>query len=109
MFGLDVEYFSALSFCLDCCVSDGLSVCWKFVVPLYCGGCSLWLGLDYWLVKVFWIGRLASVFWWVELYVSSLECNEVSSSEFLGVYGFRVTLGSLYFNAQGYVPAFLEN
>ena len=33
------EYFSAFSFCLDCCVWGGLSVGWKFVVPLYCGAC----------------------------------------------------------------------
>ena len=44
------------------------------------------------------------MFWWVELYLFSLECNEVSSSEFLGVYGFGMALGSLYFNAQGCVP-----
>ena len=35
-----------------------------------------------WLVKVSWLGKLASVFWWVELDLSSLECSEVSSSEF---------------------------
>ena len=29
-----------------------LSVGWKFVVPLYCGGCSFRVGLDQWLVKV---------------------------------------------------------
>ena len=39
----------------------------------------------------------------------SLECNKVSSSEFSGVYGFGVTLGSLYINAQGYVPALMDN
>ena len=44
-------------------------------------------------------GELVSVFWWVELDVFSLECNEVSSSEFWGVYGFGMALGSLYFNA----------
>ena len=44
------------------------------------------------------------MFWWVELYLFSLECNEVSSSEILGVYGFGMALGSLYFNAQGCVP-----
>ena len=38
----------------------------------------------------------------------SLECNDVSSSE-LGVYGFGMALGSLSFNAQGCVPALLEN
>ena len=61
-----------------------------------------------WLVKVSWLGKLVSVFWWVELDFS-LECNEVSSSEFWGVYVFGVTLGSLYINAHGYVPALLEN
>ena len=54
-------------------------------------------------------GGLASVFWWVELDLFSLECNKVSSSEFLGVYGFGMALGSLSFNAHGCVPAFLEN
>ena len=57
----------------------------------------------------FLVGELASVFWWVELDIFSLECNELSSSEFFGVYGFGVSLGSLYFNAQGCVPALLEN
>ena len=46
-------------------------------------GCSfLWVGLDEWLVKVSWLGKLAIVFWWVELDLFSLECDEVSSSEF---------------------------
>ena len=67
------------------------------------------MGLDGWLVKVFWLGKLVSVFWWVELDFFCLECNEVSSSEFLDVYEFGVTLGSLYIEAQGYVPALLEN
>ena len=49
------------------------------------------------------------MFWLVELDLFSLECNEVSSSEFWGVYVFGVTLGSLSFNAQDCVPAFLEN
>ena len=49
------------------------------------------------------------MFWWVELDLFSLECSEVSSSEFLGVYGCGVTFGHLYFCAQGYVPALLEN
>ena len=46
---------------------------------------------------------------WVELDLFSLEFNEVSSSEFQGVCGFGVTLGSLYFNAQGCVSTLLEN
>ena len=48
----------------------------------YCGVSSLWVGLYGWLVKVSWLGKLVSVFWWVELDLLSLECNEVSSSEF---------------------------
>ena len=67
------------------------------------------MGLEEWMVKVSWLGKLALVFWWVELDLFSLECNEVSSSEFWGVYWFGVILGSLYFNTQGYVPALLEN
>ena len=31
----------------------------EFVVPLYCGGSSLWVGLEGWLVKV--LGREACV------------------------------------------------
>ena len=46
-------------------------------------GCSsLWVVLDEWLVKVSCLGKLVSVFWWVELDLFSLECSEVSSSEF---------------------------
>ena len=50
------------------------------MVTLYCGCCSH-------PVKVFWLEKLASVFWWVELDLFSLECNEVASSEFWGVMG----------------------
>ena len=39
----------------------------------------------------------------------SLKCNELPSSECWGVYGFGMALGSLSFNAQGCVPALLEN
>ena len=80
-----------------------------FMIPLNCGVCSLWVGLDQWLAKVSWLGELASVFWWVELDLFSLECNDLSSSAFLGVYGFGMALSSLSFNAQGCVPALLEN
>ena len=79
------------------------------MVPLYCGGFSLWVGLDKWLVKVSWLGKLALVFWSVELDLFSLASKEVSRSEFCGVYGFGVTFGHLYFCAQCYVPALLEN
>ena len=67
------------------------------------------MGLDAWLVKVSWLGKFVSVFWWVELDFFSLECNEVSSNEFLDVSEFCVTLGSLYIEVQGYVPVLLEN
>ena len=40
------------------------------------------VGLVGWHFKVFWLGKLVSVFWWVELDFFSLECNEVSGSEF---------------------------
>ena len=74
--------FSAFSSCLYCCVWSDLSVFWQFVVPLYCGGSLLWVGLDGWLVKVFWLGKLVLVFLWVELDFFFLECNEVSSNKF---------------------------
>ena len=76
---------------------------------LYCGISSLCVGLYRWLVKVSWLGKLVSVFWWVELYFFSLECNEVSSNKLGDVNGFGVTLGSLYIGAQGCVPMLLEN
>ena len=47
----------------------------------YYGVSSLWVGLYQWLVKVYWLGKLVSEFWWVELDFSSLGCNEVSSNE----------------------------
>ena len=77
---------------------------WSF---LYCEVSSLWVGLYGWLVKVSWLGK--SVFWWVELDFFSLECNEVSSNKLWDVSGFGVTLGSLYIEAQGYVPVLLQN
>ena len=39
------------------------------------------MGLYRWLVKVSWLGKLLSVFWWVELDFFSLEGNEVSNNE----------------------------
>ena len=42
----------------------------------------LWVGLDRCLFKVFWLGKLVSVFWWVELDLFFLECNDMSSNEF---------------------------
>ena len=40
------------------------------------------------------VGKLVSVFWWVELDFFSLECSEVSTSEFGDVYRFGVTLAT---------------
>ena len=34
------------------------------------------------------------MFWWMELNLCSLECNEVSYSEFWGVYGFDMALAA---------------
>ena len=48
---------------------------------LYFGVSSLWVGWYEWLVKVSWLGKLVSVFWWAELDFFSLECSEVSSHE----------------------------
>ena len=76
---------------------------------LYCRVYSLWVGLYGWLVKVSWLGKLVSMFWWVELNFFSLECNEVSSNELRDVNRFGVTLSSLYIEAQSYVPVLLEN
>ena len=66
---------------------------------LYCGISLLCVGLYRWLVKVSWLGKLVSVFWWVKLYFFSLECNEMSSNELWDFYGFGVTLGCLYLGA----------
>ena len=52
--------------------SECLSLLWSFLTVG---------GLYWWLVKVSWLGKLVSVFWWVELDFFSLECNEVSSNE----------------------------
>ena len=38
--------------------------------------------VDGWLVKVFWLRKFVSVFWWVELEFFFLKCNEVSSNKF---------------------------
>ena len=42
-------------------VWGGLSVFRQFVVLRYCGGSSLLMGLDEWLVKVSWLGKLFGV------------------------------------------------
>ena len=55
------------------------------VVPLYCGGSLLWVGLDGLLVKVSWLGKLVSVFWWVEMDFFSLESRVVSFEMSVGL------------------------
>ena len=49
------------------------------------------------------------MFWWMKLALFALECNEVSSDEFSGVYGFGMALGSLSFNVQDCIPILLED
>ena len=92
-----------------CSICSDLSVFWWSVVPFYCGGFSQWVGLDDWLVKVSWLGKLVSVFWCMELEFFSLECNRVSSSEFWDGSMCLVWLWAVYIDAQGYAPALLEN
>ena len=105
---LPAEYFSAFSFCLDCCVYGALSVGWKLMILLYCGTCSLWVvGL---VAFQLFLVRGANVC--VPVGGAGcllLECNEVSSNEWWDVNDFRVTLGSLYIGVQGCVPVLLEN
>ena len=57
------------------------------MVPLYFGGSSLWVGLDQWFVIVSWLEELASVFWWVELDLFSLESMKCP------VVSFEVSMG----------------
>ena len=78
---LNQGYFShafCFSFYLNCWVWGVLSVFWQFVEF-----CLLWsfltVGLYRRLVKVSWLGKLVSVFWWVELDFFSLECNKMPS------------------------------
>ena len=76
-----VGYFSAFSSCLDCCVWGGLSVFWWSVVPFYCGDFTQQVGLDDWLVKVSWLGKLVSVSgaWkWISSLWSAMECPVMS-------------------------------
>ena len=72
---LPAEYSSVSSSWLYCCVWGSISISGSLWSSLYCGISSLWVGLYQWLVKVSWLGKLVSVFWWVELNFFSLECN----------------------------------
>ena len=51
------------------------------MIPLYFGGSSLWVAFDEWLVKVSYLGKLASVFWWwswISSIWSAMKCTVVS-------------------------------
>ena len=77
---------------------------WPFCRLEVCSSSWLWRllpvgGVGLVAYQGFLVGKFAYVFWWVELDLFSLEWSELSSSEFWGVYGCGVTLGSLYFNA----------
>ena len=103
---LDISVFS---FCSACCVWGAFSSSWKVVIPFICGFFSLWVGLDPWLVNVSWLGELVSVFWWVELYLFSLECNEVSSRLFWGFCWAWYGRGQPIFQYSVLSSYFLEN
>ena len=75
----------------------GSSLLWKFLTV---GGVGRLACQDF-LVREACVGLLVGGF----LDFFCLECNEVSSSEFGDAYGFGVTLGRLYIEVQGYVPA----
>ena len=78
---LPAAYSSVSSSCLYCCVSGGLSVFWEFVEFSLLWSFLTVGGVVQVLVKVSWLGKLVSEFWWVDLDFFSLECNEVSSNE----------------------------
>ena len=82
---LPAEYFSAFSSCLYCCVWGGLSIFWQFVVPLYCGGSLLWVGLDRWFVKVSWLGKLVSGVLVGGAGASAMKCPVVSFEMSVGL------------------------
>ena len=53
------------------------------MVPFYCGDFTQWVGLDDWLVKVSWLGKLVSVFWCMDMDFFSLEGNGVPVMSFV--------------------------
>ena len=58
------------------------------MVPLYCGGSSLWVGLGEWFVKVSWLGKLVSVFggWsWISSLWSAVKCPGVNFEVSVGL------------------------
>ena len=78
---LPAEYFSSSSFCLYCCVWDGLSVFWQFVEFSLLWSFLTVGGVVRVACQGSWLGKLVPVFWLVGLDLFSLECNEVSSNE----------------------------
>ena len=81
-------YFSAFSLCLVCCVCGPSSAVWRVMVPLICGVCFLWVGLDQRLIKVSWLGKLVSVFcaWsWISSLWSAMKCPIVSFGVSMGL------------------------
>ena len=56
------------------------------MVPLYCGGSSLPVGLDEWLVKVSWLAKLVSVEWsLISSLWSAMKCPVVSFEMSMGL------------------------
>ena len=79
---LSAEYFSAFSSCLYCCVCGGLSVFWQFVEFSLLWSFLAVGGVGHMACQVF-LFREACVSILVGgAYFFSLECSEVSSSEF---------------------------
>ena len=75
---------------------------WKFVIHLFVESASCGWGWN--PCQGFLLGGAVSVFWLVELQSLLSECNEVASSEFGGIYGFGMALGSPFFHVRGCVP-----
>ena len=78
---LPAGYSSVSSSCLYAVFGVAFLYSGSLWSSLYCGVSLLWVGLEQWLVKVSWLGKLVSVFWWMELDFFSLEYNEMSSTE----------------------------
>ena len=101
--------FLCFLFYLISCVWSLLSAGCRVIVPLNCRVCFLWVGLGQWLMKVSWLRKLVSVFWWMELDLVPLDGSAVSISKIWCVYGFGMALGSLSVNVQGCVPVLMED
>ena len=95
---------SVFSFCLSYCIWGPLSAGWKAIVPINHGVCLLWVGLDQYLLNIFRLEGLVSVFWWVELNFVSLKSRAASSGLFWDVCGFCMALDRLSTNGKDGVP-----